>query len=651
MSAVARQYYEFDTFLIDPAQRLLLRAGRVVPLTPKVFETLLALVENSGFVVSKDDLMSKIWPGTIVEERCLSQNIFLLRKALGGDSRGHQYIETIPKVGYRFLPGVSERQDLRGSIVVEKHDRLRIVTTEQETACEQESLAPQGIARVRGSGKRAIIPWPGSVALVLSGLVLALLAAAYYFFSVGPRIRSVAATDVKSIAVLPFRPLGSDPNDEYLGLGMADTLIGRLSHQSQVMVRPTSSIRKYSGRDLDVLTAGREQRVDAVLDGSIHRSGDTIRLTVQLVSTRDGASLWSFKCDERCRDIFAVQDSISEKVAEALALRLTGEERRELTKHYTENNEAYQLYLKGRYFWNKRTGEGFKKALEYFNQATEKDSNYALAYVGLADSYTMLADYDWLPPKEASSKAKAAVTRALETDESLAEAHASLADIRRFYDWDWAGAEREYRRAIELNHNYATAHQWYAEFLSAMGRHEEAIREITRAEELDPMSIVVKSASGWVLLFAREYDRAIEACHKVIEMEPGYGEVFSQLRRAYEQKGMYREAFEADEKLRMFKSHVTRTPDFVSITSPKAYWQKMLELTKNDLKNNVEAARFRILEIYAQLGEKDQAFEWLEKVYRDHAFWMPFLEVHPHLDPLRSDPRFADLLRRVGLEG
>jgi DNA-binding winged helix-turn-helix (wHTH) protein/TolB-like protein/Tfp pilus assembly protein PilF len=654
MSALTKRYYEFGLFTLDPAQRRLLRAGKVVALTPKVFETLLVLVEHTGRVVTKDDLMNKIWPDTIVEERCLSQNIFLLRKALGEGANGHHYIETIPKVGYRFLPGVAETQNLSGTLVVQQRDRLRIVSTEEEIIAAEdapltlEALAPRAL--VRSLRDNVPIPLPSRVVLLLLGLLITSSAAAYLGFS--STVASSTPVEAKSIAILPFKPLGSDPNDEYLGLGMADTLIGRLSHLSQVVVRPTSAIRKYSGSDLDVIAAGREQRVDAVLEGSIYRAGERIRLSVQLVSVRDGASLWSYKCDERCSDIFAVQDSISERVAEALALKLTGEERRLLTKHDTENTAAYQLYLEGRYFWNKRTEEGFKKALDHFNQTIDADPNYALAYVGLADAYTMLADYDWLPATDAGSKARVAVTRALEIDDTLAEAHASLADIKRFYDWDFAGAEREYQRAIELNPNYVTAHQWYGEFLSAMGRHDEAIREMKRAEELDPVSVVVKNASGWILLFARRYDEAIAACQKVIEMDPGYGEVYSQLRRAYEQKGLYAEALAADEKFRMFKSKTARRAKVNSlpIASAKAYWQKMLALTEQDVKDNLEAAQFRMVEIYAQLGEPDRALQWLGKLYQNHHFWMPFLKVHAHLDPLRSDPRFNDLLARIGLQ-
>lgn len=653
MSALAGHYYQFDVFTLDPAQRMLLRDDQVVPLTPKVFETLLVLIENSGRVVTKDDLMNKIWPDTVVEERCLSQNIFLLRKALGEDSKGRDYIETIPKLGYRFLPGVLEGQDVKDMLLVQKRDCLRIVSTEETVGADDarafEVLAPRAL--VRTIRDNTPVRLPSRVALLLMCLLIASSSAAYLALTSN---RAAARPDWKSIAVLPFKPLGSDPNDEYLGLGMADTLIGRLSHLSQIMVRPTSAIRKYSGRDLDVISAGREQNVDAVLEGTIYRAGDRMRLTVQLVSVRDGSSLWSYKCDQRSSDIFTVQDSISEKVAEALALKVTGEERVLLTKHYTENTEAYQLYLEGRYFWNRRSEEGFKKALRQFNHAIEADPNYALAYVGLADCYTMLADYDWVTPMDACTKAKAAATRALEIDDALAEAHASLADIKRFYDWDWAGAEREYQRAIELNPNYPTAHQWYAEFLSAMGRHDEAIHEMKRAEELDPVSVVVNNARGWVLLFARRYDDAIAACRKVIELDPGYGEVYSQLRRAYEQKGMYAEARSADEKFRTFKTKGARRSIDVSnpssISNAKSYWTKTLLLAKQDVKDNVEAARFRLVEIYAQLGEKDRAFEWLEKLYEEHHFWMPFLKVHAHLDPLRSDQRFNDLVRRIGLQ-
>ena len=262
----------------------------------------------------------------------------------------------------------------------------------------------------------------------------------------------------------------------------------------------------------------------------------------------------------------------------------------------------------------------------------------------------MLADYDWIAPREASLKAKAAAARALEIDDSIEEAHATHADIKRFFDWDWAGAEQEYRRAIELNPNYPTAHQWYGEFLSAMGRHHEAVREMRRAEELDPLSLVVKSANGWVLYFARRYDDAIEQCQKVIEMDGSFSEVYSQLRRAYEQKGMYREAMDSDERLRHSRRAVAREKiEGRTPSDARAYWQAILELTKQDLKNK-EGVEVRLAEAYAQLGEKDRAMELLERAYEKHSCWMPFLNVHPNLDPLHFDPGFERMRERVGLK-
>ena len=649
MNSETDHCYKFGPFRLDVKQRFLVRGQEMVPLTPKLFETLLVLIENSGAVVTKDELMKRVWRDAIVEERSLSQNVFLLRKALGEDSNGRHYIETVPKIGYRFLADV-QTFDIGSSLVIEKHDRLRIMSTEGDLTCAGESDSLRAIARdalaitgrVSDTRKRR---WSAATALLV-----VIVTGASYLLTPGGSNRPGTPSEVRSIAILPFEPLAADSGEEYLGLGMADTLIGRLSHLRQVVVRPTSAIRKYAAPRQDARAAGREQMVDAVLEGSIQRSGERIRLSVQLVSVRSGSPIWSYRCDELCRDIFAVQDSISERVAEALASRLTGEERQQITKHHTENTEAYQLYIKGRYFWNKRTSEGLKKALEYFNQAIEKDPNYALAYVGVADSYTMLANYDWITPRVAALKAKAATTRALEIDDSLAEAHASLADIRRFFEWDWAGSEREYSKAIELNPNYPTAHQWYGEFLSAMGRHDEAVREMRRAEELDPLSLVVNSATGWVLYFARRYDDAIEQCQKLIEMDGSFSEVYSQLRRAYEQKGMYREAMDADAKLRRSRR---KTPEGKlesrNPSSATAYWQTVLKLTEQDLKNK-EAVQVRLAEAYAQLGERDRAMALLERAFEGHSCWMPFLKVHPNLDPLRFDPRFERLLERIALK-
>ncbi|HEY2933422.1 MAG TPA: tetratricopeptide repeat protein [Acidobacteriota bacterium] len=659
MSKPVQPVYEFGPFRLDASERLLLRDREPVPVTPKVFDTLLVLLEHNGRLVEKGELMQRLWPDTFVEEGALTRNISDLRKALDDGSNSQKYVETVPKRGYRFIATVREIGDDGSVLIIEKTTQARLVIEEgQEAGQGGITLAHPFQQKMIEGTRQTYLPARAGfrriflvLCLFLVGLAFA-LAWYWQFWQTRPP-QQPAETRLTSLAVLPFKPLNSEGGDQILELGMADTLITRLSNLSHVIVRPTSTIRRYTSVQQDPIAAGRELGVDSVLEGSIQKLNDRIRVTVRLLRVGDGKPLWAYKCDEKYEDLFQVQDSVSEQVATALMPSLTGQEKRLVSKRHTENLAAYQLYLNGRYFWNKRTAEGFQKALVYFSQAIEKDPNYALAYVGLADSYTMLADYDWLSPKDASPKAKKAVMKALALDEALAEAHTSLADIRRFYDWDWAGAEREYKRAIELNPNYPTAHQWYAEFLSAMGRHDEAMREIKHAEELDPLSLVVKSAAGWILFWARRYDQAIEACRKVIEMDPNYGEIYSQLRRVYEQKGMYAEALDADGKLRAFREkrvpRVAESGNGDAISNAKAYWQKMLELTKNDLKSNQEAAQMRMAEIFTQLGDKDQAFAWLDKVYESHHFWLPFLKVHPHLDPLHSDPRFEALLRRVGL--
>jgi len=298
------------------------------------------------------------------------------------------------------------------------------------------------------------------------------------------------------MAVLPFKPLVASDRDEYLEMGMVDVLITKLSNIRQLKVRSISSVRKYADLQQDPIAAGRELQVEAVLDGSIQRIGDRVRVTVRLLNVQDGISLWADKFDEPFTNIFALQDSISERVAAALPLNLSREEKDRLSRHYTENTEAFQLYLKGRYFWNKRTEEGFRKGIDYFNQAVRDDPNYAMAYTGMSDCYALLSDFGFVSPKEGFPKAKEAATRALAIDEKLAEAHTSLGHVKRDYDWDWPGAEQEFKRAIELNPNELSAHQWYAVYLSALGRHQEAIAEIKRALDLDPLSLPVNAVTA-----------------------------------------------------------------------------------------------------------------------------------------------------------
>ena len=483
--------------------------------------------------------------------------------------------------------------------------------------------------------------------------VLAGLGGLLFYFAVGggPKPRP-STTGPKKIAVLPFRSLSTDQDDEYLGLGLSDTLITRLSNIRQIVVRPTSAVRKYAGREVDPLAVGSEQHVDAVLEGSVERAGDRLRVTVRLINLKDKRPVWGRTFNEKLTDILTVQDQISERLALELAVNLTGEEKRDLTKRYTDDAEAYQLYLKGRYLWNKRTAGDLKKSVASFEQAVEHDPRFALAYAGLADSYNLLSDYESLPAEETYPQAKAAAAKALELDGELAEARTSLAYIEAFYEWDWARAEMQFKSAIELNPNYATAHQWYAEYLSAMGRTREALTEIKRAEELDPVSLIIGAVEAWILYFAHDYDSAIAKCLKVIEMDPNFAEAYEYLKRAYDQKGMYREAIAARQTRRRILGRDARETSALrvaaSATTSRVYWKKRLEQEIEESKQE-ELSAFEMAEIFAQLGDKDRALDWLVKAHAQRHFMIMYLKVAPNLDPLRSDPRFADLVGRVGL--
>ncbi len=578
MSGRIKRSYEFGPFLIDTAEQLLLRDGRPVQLTRKAFDTLLALVENSGRLIEKDELMRIIWPDAFVEEANLANNISLLRKILGDRPDSRLYIETIPRRGYRFVASVKELEN--------------------------------------GDGK------------------------------------DEAIASVRSIAVLPFKPLNPDDGDEYLGLGIADALITRLGNIRKIVVRPTSAVRKYTGLEQDPLEAGWELKVESVLEGSIQRSGERIRVTVQLVDISDSAPLWAEKFDEKFTDIFAVQDSISEKVAAALTLKLTNEERRLLTKRYTENTEAYRLYLQGLHYKNKGTKDAALRAIDYYNRAIEIDPRYALAYTGLADSYCWFS-HVYSDPRETAPKAKAAAERALEIDYSLAEARTSLARISISWDWNWEAAEREFLRAIELNPNYAEAHQWYGFYLTVMGRFDEAIREIDRAQELDPLSFMRSAFRGWSLYFARQYDEAIEQFRKLVEMDPNFHMAYWGLGLTYDEKGEFSEAIAEFQKALSSPEGggaemMTRLGHVYATSGKREEARRLLDELDEMSAHRYISPMLRA-RIHTGLGETERAFEFLERAYTERSPWLVYLKVDPVFDSLRPDPRFANLVRRMGL--
>jgi DNA-binding winged helix-turn-helix (wHTH) protein/TolB-like protein/Flp pilus assembly protein TadD len=538
--------YEFGDFRLDADKRLLLRHdGQIVPLKPKIFETLLYLVEHNGTVLAKDELMRAVWPDTVVEENNLSQNISALRRALGETPDQHRYIVTVPGRGFRFVAPVSA--------CTNKDAREGVVASSPGPEAERSEAVETGARR---TARSAGGPKSNLRLIVLACVLVAGLSVAGLFLwwartgtapvaspapPVAPSMPSAAP--VKIIAVLPFKPLVQGEEDQALELGMADTLIAKLSNSRELVVRPISAVRRYGALEQDPQAAGRELYVEAVLDGYIQRRGDRIRVTARLISVGDGRQLWAGQFDEKMTDIFAVQDAISERVATALALPLTGEERARLTRRHTENVEAYQLYLRGRYFLSRRRPDALHRAVEHFRQAIALDPNYSLAHAGLADAYGFLlnAEYGGLPPRELIPKAKAAALQAVALDDTLAEAHAVLGRILGF-ERDWNAAGRELQRAIEIDPNNADGLRYYAVYLARRGRFDEALTAARRAWELEPGAAGRMHVLGWIYYFRREYDQAVEQFQQALEVDTNLYSARFKLGLAYIQRGMFDEA-------------------------------------------------------------------------------------------------------------
>src|ERR1700752_1313871 len=496
--------YEFGRFRLNVAERVLLRDGETVPLTPKVFDILLTLVEKRGQVVSKEDLMKRVWPDTFVEEGNLTQNISLLRKALGESPGGVQFIETVPRRGYRFVATISE-------------------TTAYAPVNSAEIPVPAAVATPAPVRRRT----PAFV--LAAGLVIASIIGVMYFTS-----KAGNTAVIQSIAVLPFIDESADPDAAYINDKIAESLINSLSKLPQLRVVPRSVVADYKGKAIDPRKIGEELNVRAVVTGKMSRRGDMITIQADLIDLQNLAQLWGQRYDHKVSDVLLVKDDISRDIFENLRLKLNVEEKKQL--------EAYRLYLKGRNAWNKRTGDALLQAIDFFNQAIEIDSNNSAAYAGLADCYNMLVVYGRLEPKEGFPKAKEAATKALEIDASSAEAHSSMAVLQFPWDWDRTATESEFQEAINLKPAYAPARQWYSSYLVAVERFDEAIAEAKRTEELEPLSFVASSHLGWIYYLSGQNDKAIEQCKKILEHDPSSFPARRYLGLAYEAKGMYAEA-------------------------------------------------------------------------------------------------------------
>jgi TolB-like protein/DNA-binding winged helix-turn-helix (wHTH) protein/Tfp pilus assembly protein PilF len=625
--------------------------GVAIRLQPQPTLILALLASRPGSLVTREEIQQRIWGSeTFVDfDTGLNSAIRQIRHALQDNTGAPRFIETVPRRGYRFLAAIEKIENNGDGPAV-----LLPAVLDQSNAPEQ-GLAgslDSGLPETEDQGTRqptldaAINPrlrWLTAGASALAGLLLITI-----WFTLF-RGRGEA---IDSVAVLPFVNTSSDPDTEYLNDGIAETLIGQLSQIPRLKVMARSTVIRYKGGNIDPQKIGRELNVRAVLTGRVSERGEMLTISMELMDVRDGSELWGGRYHRKLTDILAVQEDIAREVIGKLRLRLAGDEEKQLTANVTGSGEAYELYLKGRYYWNKRTPDGIQKAIQSFQQAIDKDPTYALAYAGLADCYHVPANP--LPPKERMLLAKAAATKALQLDDTLVEAHTTLARVLFAYDWDWPAAEKEFKRAIELNPRYAPAHQWYGGYLSATGRFQEAEAEKKRALELEPLSLVINFELGLAFYFSRSYDHAIDQFHKTLELDSNFPPPYTFLAAAYEQKGMFEEAVEASQRAVTVTAGppkalaIAGLAHIYAVSGRKPEALKVLaELERLSEHKYVPATDTAL--IYAGLGEKDRSFAWLEKAYQEHSFTLNNLKVEPRFDALRSDPRFADLLRRIGL--
>ena len=651
MQATSARLYEFGDFRLDTAKRVLRRLdGTTVPLTPRVFETLLYMVEHHDTVLDKERLMEAVWPDSIVEENNLSQNISTLRRIFGETPGSHSYIVTVPGRGYRFVAEVSDRTG-NGSANV---------SGEQGTG---PTLAENRTEAATVKGRRRL---PGKTGGTLAVAVLGVIALTAAFLARGPSVRwpekhkiakappapsSGTMTDtVRSIAVLPFENLSGNPENAYFTDGIQEEILMRLAKIADLKVVSRTSTVRYKRSPENLREIATQLGVANVLEGSVQRTADRVHVNVKLIKAASDTHLWAEAYDRKLTDIFAVESDIAKTIADTLQAKLTGSEQNAIAAQPTENTEAYQLYLRGRYLWNRRTGENLKKALAYFEQAAEKDPHYALAYAGIADSCVLIPIYAAGTPQDYLPRARACAQKAVELDDTLAEAHTSLAYVF-FYDFENAQSVKEFERAISLNPNYAMAHLWYGLGpLSAMGEFERAIAEEKRALELDPISPIINADLGTVYTLARRYDEAIAQLRDTVEMNPQFYGGHRCLGWALELKGAtgeaiaeYHKAFELSDDPMMLAmlAHAE-----ASIGKQNQARQILGQLTEEAKARYVPAYAFAV--IYLALGEKDHALDWLEQAARDHdGFYTNLIKVEPFLDPLRGDPRFETLVSRI----
>ena len=588
---------------------------------PRVMQVLVRLAEHPGEVVSKDTLLETVWADAHVTDDVLTGCISTLRKVFRDNPRTPTFIETIPKAGYRLIAPV----DFSNGNGAAPH---------ADTASAEVRTSPQPIRPTR---------W--ALWAIIAMIPVAVAAGAWFWWLAHPPA-------IDSVAILPFSNSSADPGAEYLSDGISESIIDSMSQLPRLHVMAWSTVSHYRGKNLDPISAGRDLGVRAVLTGQIVQQEDHLLIQTELVDLRSGAQLWGERYDRNSSDLIPLQEDIARQISENLRLRLSGEDQKKLAKRYTADPEAYRLYLKGRYFWNKRSEDGMKKAIAYFKQAIDRDPTYALAYAGLADSYDLLDDWGTTPPRESFPKAREAALRALQLDDSLAEAHTSLAFVRANYDWDFAAGEKEFQRAIALDRNYATAHQWYAMQLATAGRFPEAEHEMQQAADLDPLSVIISMGVGEISMWEGKYDAAIAQFKKTMELDPNFVGVHGNLASAYEKHLMFPEAAEGFEKtaeLAGDRSYAASLRQGYARSGYSGVRKVQLEKGLADRAHGRYVPALSIAELYLALRDNEQALRWLGTAYDEHDSELVFLNVSNAYDPVRSDPRFQAIVAKVGL--
>jgi TolB-like protein/DNA-binding winged helix-turn-helix (wHTH) protein/tetratricopeptide (TPR) repeat protein len=634
MSVQTKATFEFGPFRLNPAERLLLRDQAPVHLPPKAFDALVVLVENRGHLLEKDELLRKVWPDTFVEESNLAQHISVLRRALQDGEDGHRYIETVPRSGYRFIAEVREGGG---------------IATDTKVSSGPTPGSPSGVAESLRPRHRFTSPTYAIGALVLLLVVFLLtLPVSKWLRSGGPEL-------IQSLAVLPLQNLSADPTQEYFADGMTEALITDLAKIPGLKVISRTSIMQYKDSNKKLPQIAKELGVDGIIEGAVLRSGHRVRITAQLVRAETDQHIWAESYERDLRDLVALQDEVSRSIAVQIQKEIAPPVPQQLAVLAAVNPQAREDYLKGRYFWNLRSQAGYLKAIDYFQAAVTQDPQYAQAYAGSADAYALLGSMpnSKIPRDTAMPKAKQMALTALQLDDSLPDAHTSLAFVKMHYEWNFREAEQEFKRAIALDANYSIAHHWYAYDLAAMGRMDEAVVEVKRARQTDPLSAIINTDVAEILYFARRYDEALLQARATLELDPNFAHAHRVLERIYGEKHMFPEAIAEGQRAVALSGNDTwmllDLAGTYALAGKKAEMKDCLERATSISPGGVLPEVGATAEMYVVLGDVDRALQVMESAYRRRDGGLILLNADPRFDSLKSDSRFQQLLQRIGL--